>query len=162
MDSRRLDRWITDWMEGAPLRDRRVAAGWLALQVLSLAVVVPVVAKTLAPTIKHPRPAPLVDGPGDVRFGLPEETRRDIFRELAAAEPHAREQGASGFPGQPWSQDDHRAAFERNTARDLAARRNINLQLVYLVLDEGIRNKWPGPDGKPLVATTIPLDPRRR
>lgn len=162
MDRRTLDRWIAQWLRGTPLRDRRVTLGWLGVQLISVLAVAPLIARVIRPVVHDPRPPKLVDGPGDMRFGLPEATRRDIFRELAGAEPNAREQGLAGFPGQPWSQEDHRCAFERNTTRDLAARRKLNLQVVYLVLDEGIRNKWPGPDGKPLIATTIPLDPRRR
>jgi hypothetical protein len=161
MDWQRPDRWIAQWMEGSPFRDRRVVAAWLAVQVLSLIVIVPIVSKTLAPTLRDPKPPKLVDGPGDMRFGLPEDTRREIFKEIAAAEPRAREQGVAGFPSQLWSQEDHRCAFERITMREISDRRKLNLQIVYLVMDEGVRNKWPGPDGKPLIATTIPLDPRR-
>jgi hypothetical protein len=42
----------------------------------------------------------------------------------------------------------------------MAGKYRISLTQAYLILDEGIRNKWPGPDGTPLPATTPPLDIR--
>ena len=140
----------------------RVRLLWLGVQAVSLFAVLPYVLKTLSPITRDPRPAALADGPGDIRYGLSEATRREIFKEIAAAEPNARQQGAAGFPGQPWSQEDHRAAFERETIRSLAASKHLNLTQIYLVMDEGVRARWPGSDGKPLVATTIPLEPRRK
>lgn len=150
------------WALGEPIADRRVRSLWLLVQLASLVAVTPWALRTISPITRAPKPAALVDGPGDVRYGMPLALRQEVFKELAAAEPHNRQSGAAGFPGQPWSQEDHRAAFERDVMRDVAARRKLNLTQVYLVLDEGIREKWPGPDGKPLMATTIPLDPRRK
>ena len=51
-------------------------------------------------------------------------------------------------------------AQERALAQSLATRHGLSLSQVYLILDEGIRDKWPGPDGEPLIATTPPQDPR--
>jgi hypothetical protein len=150
------------WLRGEPVTQPRVRLLWLGLQAVSLLAVLPYVLKTISPITHDPRPAPLADGPGDVRYGLSEATRRELFKEIAAAEPNGRAQGAAGFPGQPWSQEDHRAAFERETMRSLAPAKHLNLTQVYLVMDEGVRAHWPGPDGKPLIATTIPLEPRRK
>ncbi|MBI2391823.1 MAG: hypothetical protein HYV09_19690 [Deltaproteobacteria bacterium] len=150
------------WALGEPIEGRRLRTAWLLLQLASLVAVAPWALRTLSPITRAPKPAVLVDGPGDARYGMPLALRREVFKELAAAEPQNRQSGAAGFPGQPWSQEDHRAAFERDVMRDVAARRKLNLTQVYLVLDEGIRAKWPGPDGQPLIATTIPLDPRRK
>ncbi len=108
-----------------------------------------------------PRTIP-ADGPGDARFGLTLATRQEIFREFALAEPSQRAAGLSSFPTERWSAEDHRGSFERGAARNLATRHSVSLTQIYLVLDEGIREKWPGPDGKPLDATTIPLKPRRK
>lgn len=121
------------------------------------------VRRTVAPLTTAVPPAELVDqGPDGERFGLPLAKRREIFTEFATAEPNSRSQGVAGFPGQPWSQEDHRCAFERETARTMAVRHGISLTQVYLVLDEGIREKWLGPDGKPLPPKTVPLLPRRK
>jgi hypothetical protein len=150
------------WLRGEPVSQPRIRLLWLGLQAVSLLAVVPYVLKTISPITHDPKPAALADGPGDVRYGLSEATRREIFKEIAAAEPGQRQEGVSAFPTQPWSQEDHRAAFERNALRAMAPNRHLNLTQVYLVMDEGVRARWPGPDGKPLVATTIPLDPRRK
>jgi hypothetical protein len=161
-----IDRVVRDlfggWTEPAPPLSRvrvatRGAACALALIVAAVALV-----RTARPIVAAPKPAVLTDGPGDVKYGLTEPERRAIFAEIAAAEPHGRTQGIAGFPDQPWSQEDHRCAFERDTTRGLAARLGLALTQIYLVLDEGIRGQWPGPDGKPLRPTTVPLAPRRR
>jgi len=109
-----------------------------------------------------PRPAPVPpDDPAtSARFGLTASDRREIFRELAAAEPGERASAERRFAGQAWSIDDDRASGEREAVLGVAARRKLNVTVVYLVLDEGIRNKWPGPDGKPLAAAVAPLNPR--
>jgi hypothetical protein len=44
--------------------------------------------------------------------------------------------------------------------RQLAQRHGISLTATYLILDEGIRAKWPGPSGEPLPGTTPALNPR--
>jgi hypothetical protein len=121
------------------------------------------VVRTARPITSEPPPAAVLDyEPNGVRFGLDAAARKEIFAELAAAEPAARAGGIAGFPGLPWSQEDHRCAFERETARNLAVKRGVPLTVIYLVLDEGIREKWPGADGKPLTPKTVPLLPRRK
>lgn len=162
MDLRTSARWIERWARGEPIDDARLRRVWSFAQLLSVVVFAPFIVKMLAPITSAPHPARLQDGPGDVRYGLDLAARKAIFAEVAATEPHSREQGVAGFPGQPWSQEDHRAAFERDAVRSIAARRGLNLTQIYLVLDEGIRSQWPGPDGKPLRATSVPLDPRRK
>jgi hypothetical protein len=62
--------------------------------------------------------------------------------------------------GHIWSREDDRGWGERVLARSLAQKYGISLTQVFLVLDEGIRKKWPGPDGNPLPATVPPLDLR--
>ena len=95
----------------------------------------------------------------DTRFGLDEHERRAIFGEVVSDEPRARKDGHEHF-ADPWSAEDDRAAGERDKAREVAHAHAVNLTQVYLVLDEGIRAHWPGPDGKPIDATTVPLKPR--
>lgn len=134
------------------------AASFVALCVAGVWVV-----RTARPITSEKAPPALIDRePNGNRFGLDENTRRDIFKEIAQAEPGARQAGVSGFPGQPWSQEDHRCAFERDHLRGIAARRGLSITQVYLVLDEGLREHWPGPDGKPLTPRTTPLMPRRK
>lgn len=98
----------------------------------------------------------------DYRFRLPEHTRRAIFSELAAAEiaERARAISQNTWKGHVWSREDDRGYQERVAARAAAAKYRISLSQVYLVLDEGIRERWPGPDGNPLAATTPPLETR--
>jgi hypothetical protein len=136
---------------------------WSTASVLALLVALFWVVRTAKPITSEPRPPAIVDRDGNgVRFGMPEWRRREIFKEMAAAEPASRANGIAGFPNQPWSQEDHRCAFERDTVRALAGRYGITLTEAYLVLDEGIREHWLGPDGKPLTPKTVPLMPRRK
>jgi len=98
----------------------------------------------------------------DYKFRLPERTRREIFAELATAElaERARAIQANTWNGHLWSREDDRGHYERVAIRSVAAKHKISLSQAYLVLDEGIREAWPGPDGKPLPATTPPLNIR--
>lgn len=150
------------WMEGERVTRTQlllpVVAATLAMVYAGVWIV-----RTARPITSAAPPGAVLDREGtDVRFGLPEAVRREIFNELATAEPNARASGIAGFPGLPWSQEDHRCAFERDTARSIAARRQISLSQVYLILDEGIRNKWLGPDKQALNPKTVPLLPRRK
>lgn len=104
------------------------------------------------------RPAPLPPDGGGTRFGVPEETRRAVFTEIAREDPSGRERAREHFPAdQVWRREDDRSASERDTVRGLAASHHLNVTQVYLILDEGIRERWLGVEGKPLAATTVPL-----
>lgn len=121
--------------------------------------------RAFAHPLTHAKPlAALPADQGDTKWGMALATRKQVFAELAAAEPGSRAEGARSFPGAAlaWSADDHRGALERNRARDLAGKYRVSLTQIYLCLDEGIREAWPGPDGKPLDAHTTPLNPRRK
>lgn len=109
-----------------------------------------------------PQPPIPVEEIEDYKFRLPERTRREIFAELATAElaERARAVQANTWKGHLWSREDDRGHYERVAARAAAAKHKVSLTQVYLVLDEGIRERWPGPDGKPLPATTPPLNIR--
>jgi hypothetical protein len=98
----------------------------------------------------------------DWRFRLPERTRREIFAEIALAEEAERKRAVeqNTWNGHLWSREDDRGHFERVFLRQLAQRYGISLTATYLILDEGIRAKWPGPSGEPLPGITPPLNPR--
>jgi hypothetical protein len=98
----------------------------------------------------------------DYRFRLPERTRREIFAEIALAEEAERKRAVeqNTWNGHLWSREDDRGHFERVFLRQLAQRYGISLTATYLILDEGIRAKWPGPSGEPLPGITPPLNPR--
>lgn len=156
---------VLDWLAGEPVRIRSLrmltVVGLLAFASLMWALVT---VRDATRTLRTGRPpAPLPADQGDVAYGVPLETRKQIFAELAAAEPAARAEGKKSFngPGLEWSADDHRGAFERKLVASLTGKYRLSTTQVYLVLDEGIRSHWPGPDGKPLEATTTPLHPRR-
>lgn len=136
----------------------RVAALGVALVVLWRRVE----AATLPLLSAKPPPAIPTEEIDDYRFRLPERTRREIFAELAAAElaERARAIQANTWKGHLWSREDDRGHYERVAVRAAAAKHKISLTQTYLVLDEGIRERWPGPDGKPLPATTPALDIR--
>jgi hypothetical protein len=98
----------------------------------------------------------------DYRFRLPERTRREIFAEIATAEAAERFRAIeqNTWKGHLWSREDDRGHAERVHLRTLAAKYKISLTQVYLILDEGIREHWQGPDGSPLSPTTPALDMR--
>ncbi len=141
--------------------------GWIVrVVVISFAAVVvwQRVSALAAPLVRAKPPIPIPSEEiEDYRFRLPERTRREIFAQIAENEQPTREQAlqANSWNGHLWSREDDRGHFERIFFRKLAKQHNISLSQVYLILDEGLRAKWPGPDGKPLPATTPPLNPRQ-
>ena len=148
---------------GAPPSSR---VGWaVRVCVLSFAVVV-LYKRTLAVTspLLDAKPLPFIPSEeiDDYRFRLPERTRREIFMEIAVAEVAERKRAIeqNTWKGHIWSREDDRGHYERVQLRALAAKYKVSLTQMYLVLDEGLRNHWPGPDGTPLPATTPPLDMR--
>lgn len=90
----------------------------------------------------------------------PEQTRRALFDELVREEPAARDRARDDWAHHRWSQQDAFGAFERDRASTLAAQKGLTVQDFLLVVDHGLRLHWPGPDGKPLDVTTVPLKPR--
>ncbi len=118
---------------------------------------------TTAPLLdaKPPNPIPSEEIE-DYRFRLPERIRREIYMEIAEAElaERKREVQHDKWRGHLWSREDDRGHFERMHFRALAVEHKISLTQVYLILDEGLRNHWPGPDGAVLPATSPPLDLR--
>ncbi len=98
------------------------------------------------------------------RYGMNAETRKAIFDELASAERAERHRAIeqNTWQGDLWSREDDRGYQELTLARALSTKYGVSLTQVYLVLDEAIREKWRGPDGEPLPATTPPLRPRSR
>jgi hypothetical protein len=141
--------------------------GWLVrVAVISFAAVIlwQRARNVTAPLLRAKPPIPIpTEEIEDYRFRMPERTRREIFAEIAETEQAHRQQAlqTNSWNGHLWSREDDRGHFERIYFRKLAKQHGISLSQVYLVLDEGIREKWPGPDGQPLPATTPPLDPRQ-
>jgi hypothetical protein len=101
-------------------------------------------------------PAPIAADRGDYRFDLDEAARRKLFSELVADEPEWRKKAREHFK-EAWRAEDDRAAFERDHVRWLAGRRGVNVTVAYLVLDEGVRKRWPGPGGAPVDPNVVPL-----
>ncbi len=141
-------------------------AGWIVRAVVvgvALVVLWQRIRVVTGPLLTAQAPAPIpTEEIDDYRFRLPERVRREMFSEIAAAElvERARAIRENTWNGHVWSREDDRGYFERIAVRSAAAKYRVSLSQVYLVLDEGLRNHWPGPDGKPLPATTPPLDIR--
>ncbi len=158
-----LARTSASWLARRRPASRAALARSLATHALATLAAIVAVRWAALPVLHAAAPADLPrDGSDGSRFGLAEGVRREIFREIAAAEPGSRIRAAQTFPGAPWSIEDHRAALERDLVRSIAQRRALNLSQVYLVLDEGIRAHWLAPDGHPLSAESVPLAPRQR
>lgn len=140
--------------------------GWF-VRVTGTLVGIVVIVQTMRATAsvlldtKAPTPIPTQEFPGD-RFRLSEDRRREIFAELATAELAERKRAIeqNTWKGHLWSREDDRGWYEAKAVREAAQRHNVSETQVYLVLDEGIRNHWPAPNGEPLPATTPPLNIR--
>jgi len=111
---------------------------------------------------KPPSPLPSQEFPGD-KFRLSEDRRKEIFKELATAELAERKRAieTNTWQGHLWSREDDRGWYESKAVYEAAHRHHVSVSQVYLVLDEGIRNHWPAPNGEPLPATTPPFNPRQ-
>lgn len=90
----------------------------------------------------------------------PEADRRRLFEQLTKDEPAERERALEDWPHHRWSQQDGFGAFELERVSRFSREQGTTMQALFLLIDEGLRNHWPGPDGKPLDATTVPLKPR--
>lgn len=145
----------------------RTRVGWLIrVAVTAFAVVIlwKRVNVLIAPLVDAKPPIPIPSEEiEDYRFRLPERIRREIFLEIAGAEQAERRRAAeqNTWGGHLWSREDDRGHVERMNLRQIAQRYRISLTQTYLILDEGIREKWPGADGTPLPGTTPPLNPRQ-
>jgi hypothetical protein len=97
-----------------------------------------------------------------MRYGIPDETRHQIFEELAQAEKAERARAIANntWNGHAWSREDDRGHQELTLARVLAGKHHVSLSAIYAVLEEGIREHWTDADGATLPATTPPQDPR--
>src|SRR5581483_9069200 len=94
-----LERFADWWMNArARVRTRTALVAHALLVVGALVFGVGWFARTIRPLTHHVPPA-LPPDQGDIRFGLPLEKRKEIFREIAAAEPAAIQAGKNSFPG---------------------------------------------------------------
>jgi hypothetical protein len=157
----RLEDFARGWFERTRCRSRLARRLAFASRAVALVVAAVIAVRLARPIVREhvsPISAPLADG---TRFGLPVAVRRQIYGEMARGEASANQKGKEGFPDDPWSAQDHAASFERDTVRDVANRHKISLTAAYLVLDEGMHERWPVPHGRPLDGAIVPLHPRR-
>jgi hypothetical protein len=163
---RALLRWALDLGEPSlpapPPRSRLATIALIIVHGASMALFVAAWQRSGAMIMAAPAPPPIPLPTATTRFGLTEEQRRAIFHELAAAEQaeRARAIAQNTWGGHAWSREDDLGYVLRDRARALATRYGVSLTHVYLVFDEGVRNRWPGPDGQPLAATVTPLSLR--
>ena len=135
---------------------RRMAAR-LALWLVPLAVGSWVVWHVAATPPPSPSPTPDARGP---RFGVSESKQREIFGEIAGEARGWRKRAKRKFRGSKWSREDHYHNLLRKKVEELAESNDLPYTTIYLIYDRGIRQRWKGPDGEPLPATTVPLDAR--
>jgi hypothetical protein len=141
-------------------------AGWIVRVLVTIAAVAVLVQRAkiaTAPLVAaKPPPSIATEDIEGYRFRISDETRHAMFDELAAAELAERDRAikANTWGGHAWSREDDRGHYERMAVRSVAAKYKVSISQVYLVLDEGIREKWPAPNGQPLPATTPPLSLR--
>lgn len=103
----------------------------------------------------------VVANPAPVRPIPPtSEEARALFDVLVREEPADRERAKDDWAHHRWSQQDAFGANELTRVNQVAGAQNRSRQDLFLVIDEGLRAKWPGPDGGLLEATIVPLKPR--
>ncbi|MFO0557054.1 MAG: hypothetical protein U0269_03470 [Polyangiales bacterium] len=143
-------------------RSRLATIALIVAQLASVALFVAAWKQSGAVIAAAPAPPPVQPPTATTRFGLTEEQRRAMFRELAAAEQaeRARAIAQNTWGGHAWSREDDLGYVLRDRARAVGQRYGLSLTHAYLVFDEGVRNRWPGPDGQPLSATVTPLSLR--
>lgn len=125
---------------------RRERAGW------GLGAVLCGVALVRALTVEAPAQPTTVVTP---------ELATAIWNDVVAQEPPARAQAVTDFPAHRWSQEDAFGAFQRGHVEAAAGRHGVTMQAVFRVLDEGLRQRWPAPDGgSPPRATVEPFAER--
>lgn len=88
------------------------------------------------------------------------QLRRALFDEVVREEPTARERARDDWAHHRWSQQDAFGAFEHERIIRLAGEKGLFAQDLFLLVDEGLRAGWPGPEGKALDVATVPLRPR--
>lgn len=165
----RLQQIAAWWMGDSPspiagldLKTRVMAR--IAITLVAFSFAYAATARTVRPLFAKKAPKPIAADTAGARFGVSDDVRHAVFNEIAAAEPAAVANGKASFagPALEWSAEDHRGAFERQTVAAMMSKHHLSMTQVYLILDEGIRNHWPGADGKPLNPRTVPLNPRRK
>ena len=109
-----------------------------------------------------PDPGRLSRDGAEPLFGVPRPERERIWRDISGHDGEWRRAGREAFPRHPWSQHDHYAAFLLQHMTMLAARKGLSISQVALIFDEGVHNQWPAPNGKPVDATWVPLQPRQQ
>lgn len=159
----RARRVVDHWIEGRSLpRSPLAIVLVVGANLMGVAVLVRTVRSTLGPMYRSPAPLPVRQPTSMERFGMTETVRREIFAELADAEVNERRRAVTmnTWGGHAWSREDDLGYVQRARARDVALRYRVSLSQVFLVLDEGIRRRWPGPDGQPLRGTSEPISLR--
>jgi hypothetical protein len=126
----RLSRAIARWQDPRP-RSREEVLLWALVHFVALCVAFRTIWLAVKPVVRS-APVPMIpaDKPGE-RFGVKDEVRKQVFAELAAAEPGHRETGRTSFPAPEfWSAEDHRASFERHLAASLTTKYGLALSQI--------------------------------
>lgn len=158
-----LDEWLSLVDFARPAQNAESA--WLRLGAIlaGITAIFYVARGNLSPLLDaQPLPNLTPDEHVGYRYGLPEETRHEIFEQLAEAEKAERERAITHntWGGHAWSREDDRGHVEMTLARALAAKHHVSLTAIYCVLEEGIREHWKTADGDTLTPFTPPQDPR--
>ena len=157
---------LTDDREGGaecarstrPFRRSYLVFGWLVL--ISAMVFAGV---RTAKLVKNARPRVIELQRSTGRLAhIPETKRRRVFRRLVSSFPRHWKRARGRFPGKPWSISDDFHYQERVEVTRAASRHRLSKPEIYLILDEGIRRAWPGPNGEPLPSNPPALRPRNR
>jgi hypothetical protein len=123
--------------------DAKKAPAWLPATLVVLAVTIT--------TAIQPTPMSAPPPTGGVR---------QLFDEVTRDEPKDREAAKDDWAHHAWSQQDAFGALELERVSRFSRNQNVTKQALFLLIDDGLRAHWPGPDGKPLITRTVPLKPR--
>jgi hypothetical protein len=135
----------------------RIPLGWQWLSLLlPLGVIVGLGLRLLF--VPPPPPLDARTIGNDTRFALSLSDRKAIYADIASHDAEWRAL-ASRFEDE-WSRHDDYHIHVSRHIQTLAAMRKLQLQVVFLIYDEGLRRHWPDPKGRWLDATWVPLRPR--
>ena len=128
---------------------------WLSLAAWLLPVAA--FAWQIQPVLRAAPPAPIAPPAGETRFGLAPTERRAIFDEIMRPVPGLRQRALRDFPNHAWTREDHYYNMLRGHIAAVGRAHGVTYTHAYLVFDDGVHARWPGPDGQPHPATTLPL-----
>jgi len=79
----------------------------------------------------------------DIRFGLTEDQRQEIYKEIGAAERRASDEAFQQFPSDVMAQVDLEDELNEKYQDEIAEKHGISRESLWSIALEGVENNWP-------------------